>query len=330
MSTLRLRLLLGVAILTLVPCTAAWCQAPAGQKAKPAARPPRIPDNVVLEADVQYGTAGDRPLLLDILRPKLAGGKRLPVIAFIHGGGWGGGSKEGARGGLLPFVASGNYLGVTIEYRLSGVATWPAQIHDCKAAIRWLRANTKKYNLDPEKIGVWGDSAGGHLVSMLGLTGGVKELEGDCGSPDQSSRVACVVDFYGPSDFLGIAAVKGSGGRNAYGPVSKLLGGRVEEKRDLAKAASPLTYASKDAAPLLIVHGTDDKTVPLSQAESLYVALKKAGADVTFVKILGGGHGHFGCPALTQRVTDFLDKHLRGQNVQVSGEPIDAPPPPTK
>jgi acetyl esterase/lipase len=321
----RVRLVLFVAISALVPSTVTWGQPPAEKKPGPAAKPPAIPANVVIERDVEYGKAGDLPLLLDIVRPKVASEKPLPVIAFIHGGGWRGGSKSGGIGAVMPFVATGNYFGVSIEYRFSNVAIWPAQIHDCKAAIRWIKANAKKYNLDPEKIGVWGSSAGGHLVSMLGVSSGVKELEGCNGSPGQSSQVACVVDFCGPSDFAGVARLKNGAGRGAYGPCCGLVGGPIEEKADLSKAASPLTYVSKDAAAFLIMHGTADNVVPLEQAEVLHAALKKAGADTTLVKIEGGGHG-FGGPEVQKRVQNFFEKHLRAQPVEVSGEPISAAP----
>ncbi|HUT92740.1 MAG TPA: alpha/beta hydrolase [Thermoguttaceae bacterium] len=327
MVSLRRRWLVIVVLLTLVPCTAARCQQPGKQKPKSAAKTPVIPENVVLESNVQYGNAGGRALVLDVVRPREAGEKPRPAIVFVHGGGWSGGNKESAVGSLIPFASTGNYFCATVEYRLSGEAIWPAQIQDCKAAVRWLKANAKKYNIDPKRIGVWGGSAGGHLVSMLGLTGGVRELEGDGGWPDQSSRVACVVDFCGPSDFPSIAKVKADAGRNAYGPVSKLLGGPVEENEELAKAASPLSYVSKDAPPFLIVHGTADNTVPLAQAESLYEALKISGADATFVKIEGGGHGIRGIEVLN-RVRNFFDKHLLGRNVVVSDKAIPFSPAP--
>jgi acetyl esterase/lipase len=289
------------------------------------AKPPVIPENVVFQRNVPYGEAGAHPLLLDILRPKQPAAKSLPAIVFIHGGGWSGGNKESALGRILPFAASGEYFCASVEYRLSGEAAWPAQIHDCKAAIRWLKANAAKYNVDPEKIGVWGGSAGGHLVCMLGLTGNIQELEGTSGTPGPSSRVACVVDFCGPSDFLAIAKVKANAGHQAYGPVARLLGGPVEEKSDLARQASPITYVSNNAPPFLIVHGTADPVVPLAQAESLYAALKKAGARATLVKMEGGGHG-IGGPEVSQRVRTFFDKYLRGQDVEVSDKPIPATP----
>src|SRR5581483_3788056 len=162
---------------------------------------PRRPDNVNREVDVVYGKAGDIDLKLDLYLPKAEAKKPRPVVVWIHGGGWSGGNKSsGAR--LADLVSTGDYAGVSVGYRLTGVAPWPAQIHDCKAAIRWIRANAKKYNFDPDRIGVWGSSAGGHLVSMLGTSGDVKDLEGSNGSPGQSTRVRCVVDFCGPSDFL--------------------------------------------------------------------------------------------------------------------------------
>jgi acetyl esterase/lipase len=315
-----------LAVFVLATGIVAWGQSPSGEKPNPRKKTPTIPPNVILERDVPYGQAGDRPLLLDIVRPKQLSEKPLPVIAYVHGGGWHAGSKEEKLGAPLMMAASGNYWGVSIEYRLSGVATWPAQLYDCKAAIRWIRAHAQRYHIDPEKIGVWGDSAGGHLVTLLGLTAGVKELEGNCGSPEQSSRVTCVVAYCTPCDFLAITPAN----RNAYGPVSELLGGPIEEKTELAKAASPITYVSKDAAPILIVHGTADATVPLAQVESFYAAMKKVGADATFITILDGTHSvpPSGGPKLKKRVLAFFDKYLRGQNVAVSDEPIQAQPRP--
>ena len=328
MSTIRRRRAEFSVILVLVTSAAAWGQPPGDGQAESGKKKPAVPPNVVIERDVQYGEADDHALLLDIVRPTEPSEQPRPVIAFIHGGDWSGGNKEILVGPLVPFAASGDYFCVSIEYRLSGVATWPAQIHDCKAAIRWLRANAKTYNIDPEKIGVWGNSAGGHLVSMLGVSADVPELEGDSGTPGVSSRVACVVDYCGPSDFMALARVKESKQQAAYGPASKLLGGPIEENPDAARSASPVDYASKRAAPTLIVHGTDDTTVPPEQADLLYAALKQAGADVTFIKIQGGTHSvpPSGGPQLLQRVCAFFARHLRGQDVPVSDEPIPSQP----
>jgi acetyl esterase/lipase len=283
-------------------------------------QPRALPENVKREADIVYGKAGDVSLKLDLYLPREEIKKSRPVVVWIHGGGWRGGDKASGANMLPGLVSTGDCAGVSVGYRLSGVATWPAQIHDCKAAIRWVRANAKKYNLDPDRIGVWGSSAGGHLVSLLGTSGDVKELEGDNGSPGHSTRVKCVVDFCGPSDFLSFGRDNPTMAREDS-PVGKLFGGALKDRQEQAKQASPSTYVSKDDPPFLIVHGTNDKTVPLAQAESFYEALKKAGVDATLVKIEGGGHG-IGGPEVSRRVKAFLDKHLLDRDVKVSSEPI--------
>lgn len=290
--------------------------------------PPGVADKIAVETDIEYGKAGDRSLKLDVVRPKQESQEPRPVIVWIHGGGWQAGNKNSGLQRLGALVASGDYVGVSVGYRLTDVASWPAQIHDCKAAIRWVRANAKKYNINPDKIGVWGASAGGHLVSLLGTSGDVKELEGENGTPGVSSRVTCVVDFCGPSDFLAFGTTNPR--LNDPGsPVFKLLGGPLSEKQDAAKQASPVTYVTKDDPPFLIMHGTDDKTVNIRQAELLNAKAKEAGINVTFVKIEGGGHG-FGGEEVNARVKAFLDKHLRGKDATVSGEAIKAPPPAEK
>lgn len=273
-----------------------------------------------VQTDVEYATEGDVSLKLDIYEPKAAAAGPRPCLVWIHGGGWENGNKSSGIGRLAEYVASGEFVGVSVGYRLTDVASWPAQIHDCKAAIRYVRANAKELGINPDKIGVWGSSAGGHLVSHLGTSGDVKEVEGDLGTTGVSSRVACVVDFCGPSDFalFGLDAPR----MNQPGaPVYKLLGGPAKEKADVAKQASPVTFVTKEDPPFLIVHGTNDRTVPLSQAERLHAAQKEAGVDSTFVKIEGGGHG-IGGAQVESRVKAFFEKHLLGKQVDVSAEPI--------
>lgn len=279
----------------------------------------QINEKITIERDVKYGAAGQRALTLDIVRPRETPKDPMPVVCFIHGGGWSGGNKRDGLGLLRPLAEDG-YFCVSVGYRLTGEAAWPAQIHDCKAAIRWLRANAKQYHLDPDKIAVWGASAGGHLVAVLGTSGDVKELEGECGSPGQSSRVTCVLNWFGPTDLVAAwkdptvpAWVKGL--------LDKLAGGPAADKLDVLRAASPATYATKDDAPILTMHGTKDPLVPLDQAKILDAALKKAGADSTLVIVEGAGHG-FGGDEVFGRVRAFFDKHLRGRDVKVSGEPI--------
>jgi acetyl esterase/lipase len=270
---------------------------------------PAVPDNVAIERDIEYGKAGTTSLKLDVLRPKQPAKTPLPVIVHVHGGGWLGGDKAQGIKLLAPYVASGDYSAVTINYRLSQEAIWPAQIHDCKAALRWVRANAKKYDFDPERIAVWGGSAGGHLVSMLGTTADQKEFEGNSGTPGQSTRVTCVLDFCGPTDLRNIQPEE----KAVLPMLRQLLGGMPEEKPEAAKSASPIVFVHKNCPPFLIVHGTADRLVPFQQATIFYDALKAAGVEATLVKIDGGGHDSPGKLADRAVVREFLDKHLRGK-----------------
>src|SRR5208282_1821342 len=212
-----------------------------------------VPEGTKVLRDLDYVKDGHERHKLDLYLPEKAEGA-LPVVVWIHGGGWSAGSKAGCP--AVPMVAQGSAVS-SINYRLSQHATLPAQIEDCKAAIRWLRANAKTYHLDPDRIGVWGASAGGHLVALLGTTGGVKELEGNDGNLDQSSRVQAVVDWFGPTDFRNI----GKQLESPNSPVSKLLGGPVSENKEKAEKASPVTYVGKDDPPFLIMHGDKDPLV---------------------------------------------------------------------
>jgi acetyl esterase/lipase len=293
------------------------CPALAQERGK--RREAELREKLNVETDIEYAKAGDVSLKLDVYKPKAGSDKPRPCIVWIHGGGWQGGNKSSGLGRIGDLVASGDYVGVSVGYRLTAVANWPAQIHDCKAAIRWVRANADKLGIDPNKIGIWGSSAGGHLVSMLGTSGDVKEVEGDLGTGGVSSRVACVVDYCGPSDFPAFELTRGS-----EGPVTKLLGGFPKDKLDIARHASPITYVTKDDPPFLIVHGTADATVPFDQGVRFHEALKKAGVDTTFVRIEGGGHG-IGGAEIDSRVKSFFERHLLGKDVEVSSEPIQQP-----
>ena len=272
---------------------------PAMGAQKKGARPAPLPGVQVLR-DLEYVQGGHERNRLDLFLPEKAPGP-LPVILFVHGGGWQRGDKTNTPARLF---ATKGYAVAAINYRFSQHATFPAQIQDCKAAVRWLRANAKKYGLDADHIGAWGGSAGGHLVALLGTTAGVKEFEGPGGNADQSSRVQAVVDWFGPTDFLTVGAKDTR---------SKLLGGDPQTIQEKARKASPMTYVSKDAAPFLIMHGDQDNTVPIAQSETFAAALKKAGADVTFVTLKGGKHGGalFTNAESMKLIEDFLDKHLK-------------------
>jgi acetyl esterase/lipase len=285
--------------------------------------PPRLAQDLRIELDIAYAGTDNPRQRLDVLLPKDAQPERpLPVVVFIHGGGWRGGDKRGGLNRLAPLVASGQYAGVSVGYRLTDEASWPAQIYDCKAAIRWIRTNAAKYGFDPQRIGVMGTSAGGHLVAMLGTSGGVKELEGDLGPHrDADSRVQCVVDFFGPADLLTMGSNTTAAPNS---PVALLIGGSLQEKADVARQASPVTYVTPDDPPFLMIHGTEDRTVPYAQSEKLHAALLKAGVSSILLKVEGGGHGGFRNPEIERRVRAFFDKHLRGQAVEISGEALPA------
>jgi acetyl esterase/lipase len=268
-------------------------------------KPPEPPEGTKAYRDVAYVKDGHERQKLDVYVPEKAEGP-LPLVVWIHGGGWQAGSKEGTP--ALTLLAHG-YVVASINYRLSQHAVFPAQIEDCKAAIRWLRANAKTYKIDPEHVAVWGASAGGHLVALLGTTANVKELEGKDGNLDQSSKVQAVVDWFGPTDFRKF-------GERANEPKSgiyKLFGGPPTEKKELAVLASPVTHVTKNAAPFLIMHGDQDPLVPFSQSEALAEALKKAGVEVTLKKLEGSKHGgpEFGNSDSRKLIEDFLDKQLK-------------------
>jgi acetyl esterase/lipase/TolA-binding protein len=272
------------------------------------------PPNVEFLEGVKYGTGGNRPLRMHILRPKVAAKEPSPVIIFIHGGGWFEGHHNRGIGPLVHFAERG-YLSATIEYRLSGEAKFPAQIEDVKLAVRFLRAKAKEFHLDPERIGVWGQSAGGHLAALLGTSGGVKELEGAGGWHRFSSRVQAVVDWNGPVDFLEPKEVELRAKSKDDAP-DRLIGVPLQENRQKAVRANPVTYVSKDDPPFLIMHGDEDQVVSLSQSQLLYEALKSKGVDVTLNIIKGAGH--FGVDGVSPLSGDFagmmdafFDKHLK-------------------
>lgn len=268
--------------------------------------------------NLDYVGAGNPRQMLDLYLPEAKSGQPHPLLVYIHGGGWEAGSKEDADV-LLGLIKDGTpYAGASINYRLTDQARWPAQIHDCKAAIRWLRAHAQEYNLDPDKIAAFGISAGGHLVSMLGVSGGVKELEGDLGGHlDQSSRVTCVLDFCGPSDFL---TFRGKGSvvdpDDPKGALAKLIGGPLKDYEDTARNASPVNYITSDDAPFLIIHGDKDNIVPYSQATELRDALTAAHIPATLLTGTDGGHVFLSDP-LVKRMYAFNARHLLGQDVQI-------------
>ncbi len=258
--------------------------------------------------DLAYVQDGHERQKLDLYLPRQERAEPMPLIVWVHGGAWQAGSKEGCP--AIRFVRRG-YAVASVNYRLSQHAIFPAQIQDCKAAIRWLRAHAGEYGIDPAQFGVWGASAGGHLVALLGTAGDVEPF--DVGPRlDISSRVQAVCDFFGPTDFTKMSSFWTTMDHDsANSPESRLIGGAIQENKELVQRANPITYVTKDDPPLLIVHGDKDPLVPHNQSELLYDALKKAGIETTFYTVRGGGHGGFKDRQVDVLVAEFFAKHLK-------------------
>ncbi len=234
--------------------------------------------------DVPYGEAGGQTLLLDIARPVEPRAEPAPAIVQIHGGGWvKGGREPDANRGL----AEQGFFTVSIDYRLAPRHTFPAQLYDCKAAVRWLRSHASEYDIDPDRIGVWGGSAGGHLAALLGTTGDIPELEGNSGSLGYSSRVQAVVTICGASD---LSQADGYWLDDPGSEPSQLFGGLVGEHRELVGLANPISHIGAGTPPFLIIHGDRDEISPFRQSELLREALRAAGVEVEFVRAEGEAH----------------------------------------
>jgi acetyl esterase/lipase len=289
--------------------------------------PPQVPEGATACRDLAYVTNGHRRQKLDLYLPN--NGTNLPLIIIIHGGAWLGGSKE--MDVPLDYLARG-YAVASINYRLSQHAIFPAQIEDCKAAVRWLRANAAKYGLDPARIAAWGKSAGGHLAALLGTTGDVKTF--DVGENlDESSRVQAVVDYFGPTDLLQMDAHRPANSpvrTGAKSPESLLIGGPLQESKEKAAQANPITYLTKNAPPFLICHGDADPSVPHHQSELLEAALKRAGVPVTFYTVKGAGHGGFKDPRVPELTQEFLAKYLKEAKEPMKKAAYVPPPQPVK
>lgn len=262
--------------------------------------------------DLVYAGLSDKNRL-DLYVPNGAGPH--PLVVWVHGGGWQSGDK--AQTPAL-FLAERGYAVASVNYRLSGEAIFPAQIHDVKAAVRWLRANAADYSLDPARIAAWGSSAGGHLVALLGTSGDVAALEDlSMGNAAYSSRVRAVVDWYGATDLLQMDAQLQPpcrGNHNAADSAeSRLIGCAIQTCPEAAARANPITYVSADDPPFLLHHGTADCTVPPGQSQLLYAALQGASVPATLYQLEGAGHGGpaFSTTAVQQQVQDFLDSTLR-------------------
>jgi len=248
---------------------------------------PAIDDSVPLVRlpDIQFGEAPGRPLLLNAVFPWDELHEPWPAVIFVDLAGWYASSRENPW--FSPYLATHGFFAVTIDVRVSSEATFPAQIHDVKAAIRWLRANATRYGIEPGHIGIWGTSSGAHLAALAGVTGDQPELEGNSGSPGYSSRVQAVAWCSGAADFL---RPGGELRHHVDGPVTRLFGGTVTDKEALMRLGSPITHVSSAAPPFLIVHGTADETTPFEQAEMLHAALRSAGVAAELIPLEGRTH----------------------------------------
>jgi acetyl esterase/lipase len=267
-------------------------------------------DEIKTLRDIEYARVGDTSLKLDLYVP--ASAKSPPLVVWVHGGAWRGGSKNNPS--VLALTERG-YALASVDYRLSTAAQFPAQIHDIKAAIRYLRATAKEHGIDADRIAITGGSAGGHLAALVGVTNGVKELEGTVGKHlDQSSDVQAIVVFYGASNLTTILAQSTPYGvKMRTEALELLLGGQPDSRPDLARLASPVFQVDPRDPPLLWFHGDQDPQMPINQAHEMMGTYKKHGLSATFEPVYGGAHGGklFFTPDQMTQVADFLNGALR-------------------
>jgi acetyl esterase/lipase len=266
-----------------------------------------IPDDVPIIKDIVY-TAGDAKepaLALDLALP--SGKGPFPLVICIHGGAWRSGTRSSYHA-LLQTLSRNGFVAATIDYRLAPAAKFPSQVHDVKAAVRFLRANAVRFNIDPDRIGVLGDSSGGHLALMLGLTSTRDNLEGQRGNAEHTSTVQAIVNYYGPTDFTVSEAWQEAQLNEAI----KFLGTN-DMRSEIAKTASPTTYIDRNDPPILSVHGDRDPIVPVSQARHLHQRLESAGVTQHLKVVKSAGHGWQGEDAVRveQLTIEFLAEHLK-------------------
>jgi acetyl esterase/lipase len=262
-----------------------------------------------VQRDIEYARAGEHSLRLDLYLP--AGANQPPLVVWVHGGAWRSGSKESMPLGAL---VSRGYAVASIDYRLSPVAAFPAQAHDLKAAIRFLRAQAARYGYDPQRVAIAGASAGAHLAALVGVSGGDERLEGDLGAHrDQSSRAQAIVSFYGMSNLTTILAQSTPHGLKVRVPALKLLlGGQPDQKPELARLASPVFHVDAGDPPLLLLHGDQDPQAPINQSHELEGAYQRVGNKVHFEVVHGAAHGGpaFYDEQRLKLVAEFLQRSL--------------------
>ncbi|MCY8493889.1 prolyl oligopeptidase family serine peptidase [Bacillus inaquosorum] len=279
---------------------------------------------VQLIPDIEFSTVENTTLTLnllvrrdpmDALFDKKGNQETYPLIIYLQGCGWGW-TKQDTYAFLpqLAEFAKEGYTVASVQYRGSGDAVFPAQLQDVKTAVRFLKANASAYNIDPQNIGVWGDSSGGHLALLLGLTEGLKEFDGNREYAHVSSRVQAIADWFGPTDLLTMSRYPSIFDHDSpHSPESKLIGGAIQEHKEKARKASPIEYVHREAPPILIMHGDQDDVVPYEQSAEFYHALKKAGHDAIMYKIKEAGHSGFTQHHTLNIVKDFFNCYLKNE-----------------
>jgi acetyl esterase/lipase len=262
-------------------------------------------------SDVQFCSAQESPLLMDIVIPKQRDRTPTPAVLWIHGGGWDRGDKNGHSN--AEFLADGGFVAATLSYRLSGDAPFPAAIEDCKCAVRFLRANASKFGIDPERIGVAGSSAGGHLAELVATADQTAGLEGEGGWQNTSSKVQAAASYFGVSDLTAQFP------DDTVPVIVKFLKGTKKENPELYRKASPIFYVSKDDPPMLLVHGEKDDGVPFKQSVRMAEAYRRFHVPVEFIEVKNAGHDfrHMGDAPISpsvqiihQRTIDFFKRYL--------------------
>lgn len=264
--------------------------------------------DVVMQRDIVYGRGGDEALRLNLSRPvDLPKDTALPCVVVIHGGGWRSGDRGGLHDALLNTLARRGYIAVSISYRFAPKYRFPAQVEDAKCAVRYLRAHAGELNIDPQRIGAIGFSAGAHLAMMLGTMDIADGLEGDGGWADHSSKVQAVVAFFGPTD---LTARVPDASRHI---IEDFIGGTQAEKRDVYRRASPVAYVDEGDAPMLLFHGTRDQLVPYEHAIFMAEALHKANVPGRVELLIGKDHGwlDWELPRTLDQSWAFFDRYLK-------------------